>query len=278
MVWSNISNTEWVPDTYTIEFWLLPKVDYLLVVLFFFFLTFARIIAQKYFLEYAKKHKIQKNLKFSESAWKSLFYIVSFSWGIFLVWQHNWFPQTLNMWKEYPNPIDSDLRLFYLFELGFYFHSLYAHLVMEVARSDWWALFGHHIVTVLLIYFSYICRFHAVGLLVLVCHDINDIFLEQGKVLSYVGSELGKNVAFVLFFVSWMLTRLGIFPYYIIRSTLFETKQVLGEVQFYHFFNGSLIFLFLLHVYWFRMMVKLLVRLLFHGNELTDTREEGNDD
>jgi sphingoid base N-palmitoyltransferase len=46
-----------------------------------------------------------------------------------------------------------------MFQLGFYWHSLYAHFAYEVKRKDFWPLLLHHVVTIGLIYFSYVIGF-----------------------------------------------------------------------------------------------------------------------
>lgn len=54
-------------------------------------------------------------------------------------------------------------------------------------------------------------------------HDINDIFLELAKMFRYSRTPILPNFWFALFLLSWIVTRLAIFPNWIIRSTLFDT-------------------------------------------------------
>jgi len=62
-----------------------------------------------------------------------------------------------------------------------------------------------------------------VGAVVFLCHDVNDIFLEAAKMGRYVKWRTLPNVMFVIFVVSWIASRLVIFPNWIIRSTLLDT-------------------------------------------------------
>ena len=64
-------------------------------------------------------------------------------------------------------------------------------------------------------------------------HDINDIFLELAKMFRYSRTPILPNVWFALFLLSWIVTRLAIFPNWIIRSTLFDTlvRYVFHSVQ-----------------------------------------------
>lgn len=45
-------------------------------------------------------------------------------------------------------------------------------------RKDFWQMFIHHMITLLLMALSWVCNLHRVGSLVLVVHDCADIFLE----------------------------------------------------------------------------------------------------
>lgn len=53
----------------------------------------------------------------------------------------------------------------------------------QVRRKDWLESMVHHIATVLLLVYSYYVNFARVGTMVLITHDISDIFLELAKLL-----------------------------------------------------------------------------------------------
>lgn len=97
-----------------------------------------------------------------------------------------------------------------------------------------------------------------VGTLVLVSHDVADIFLEGGKLVRYSGvHKTLTNVCFVFFMsrlasnsfsykfndkFSWILTRLTYYPFVVIRSALFEAAdliqpdyRIFNPFQVYHF-------------------------------------------
>lgn len=62
-----------------------------------------------------------------------------------------------------------------------------------------------------------------VGAVVFMLHDINDIFLELAKMFRYARVPALPNIAFAIFVLSWIVTRLAIFPNWVIRSTLIDT-------------------------------------------------------
>lgn len=64
-----------------------------------------------------------------------------------------------------------------MISLSFYW-SLAISQFFDVKRKDFWQMFVHHIATITLMSFSWICNLHRVGTLVLLVHDCADIFLE----------------------------------------------------------------------------------------------------
>ena len=54
--------------------------------------------------------------------------------------------------------IPSDVYWLYMFELGLYVHSIYATLFIEVVRRDFVVQLIHHIVTILLLGYSFSVR------------------------------------------------------------------------------------------------------------------------
>lgn len=277
MVWSEITQSEWpIPDYTDWREWIPNQDDLIRVVGMSIVFTIMRVIAQKIFLKHAKSCNIREAGKYAESCWKALFYTTSFIWGLFLVYQCECFPQTTECWRNYPNiPITPELRSYYLYELAFYLHSLYAHLFIETLRSDFWALFFHHLISIYLIYYSYLIKFHKMGLLFLVCHDTSDVLFEIGKTFVYREWKKLQDAWFILILVSWLCTRLGIYPFMLLYSGYYEA-QMFFPIDVYPLFYisyGSTLVLLALHVYWFALMLRMAVRHL-RGEPISDTREE----
>jgi ceramide synthetase len=64
-----------------------------------------------------------------------------------------------------------------MFSLAFYW-SLTISQFFDVKRKDFWQMFIHHIATICLMAFSWVCNLHRMGTLVLLIHDCADVFLE----------------------------------------------------------------------------------------------------
>jgi len=265
-----------MPDMSQMREWLLYPKDAAITLMAAVFFTIARIQVQKFTFQLAKDWKIKEAKKFSESCWKVLFYFPSWLAGVLLLYEGEFWPDTSLCWRNYPYiSMSWYFQLYYLGELGFYFHSLYAHLFLEVKRSDYWQLLAHHVVTIGLIYFSYQAKFYRIGLAILVLHDTNDWIFEIGKTYVYREKQTTANVWFGLLLLSWIATRLGLFPFKVLYSTLFEAPGLVTckPPPYWLPFNVALSFLLILHIYWFFLMLRLAYRLLIVGEDAADPRE-----
>lgn len=92
----------------------------------------------------------------------------------------------------------------------------------DVKRKDFWQMFLHHISTIILICFSWVVNLTRIGSLVLLVHDCADIFLEAAKMARYGGYQKLFYSLFIVFAVVWIITRLGFYPFWIIRRYLFR--------------------------------------------------------
>ncbi|EFO94015.1 hypothetical protein CRE_19468 [Caenorhabditis remanei] len=116
---------------------------------------------------------------------------------------------------------------YYMIETGFYYSLLIASS-FDVRRSDFWQLMVHHVITIFLLSSSWTINFVRVGTLILLSHDISDVFLEGGKLVRYDAHNKNMtNFMFVLFFTSWVLTRLIYYPFIVIRSAVTEAAALI---------------------------------------------------
>jgi ceramide synthetase len=73
--------------------------------------------------------------------------------------------------------ITPDVWWYYMIELSFYW-ALMVSQFFDVKRKDFMQMFVHHCATIMLLSFSWACNLTRVGTLVLIVHDVADIFLE----------------------------------------------------------------------------------------------------
>lgn len=150
-----------------------------------------------------------------------------------------------------------------MFSMSFYW-SLVVSQFFDIKRKDFWQMFVHHIITLLLLSLSWICNLHRVGSLVLVIHDCADIFLEAAKVTKYANYQKLCDGIFAIFTIIWIITRMGFYPR-VIYSTSIEAPSILPMFPAYYIFNSMLLLLLCLHVAWTYMILKIAHNSLKSG-------------
>lgn len=156
-----------------------------------------------------------------------------------------------------------------MFSMSFYW-ALVVSQFFDIKRKDFWQMFVHHIVTLLLLSLSWICNLHRVGSLVLVIHDCADIFLEAAKITKYANYQKLCDAIFAVFTIIWIITRLGFYPRVIYSSSV-EAPRILPMFPAYYIFNSLLIMLLCLHVAWTYMILKIAHSSLKSGKVSVST-------
>ncbi|XP_030550488.1 ASC1-like protein [Rhodamnia argentea] len=233
----------------------------------------------------------KKLRKFKESAWKCVYFLSAELLALYVTYDEPWFTNTRYFWvgpgdQVWPDQkIKLKLKGLYMYAAGFYTYSIVALVFWETRRSDFGVSMSHHVATVILIVLSYICRFARVGSVVLALHDASDIFLEIGKMSKYSGAEMIASGAFILFVLSWIILRLIYYPFWIIWSTSYEVlltldknkHQVDGPI-YYYVFNSLLLCLLVLHVYWWVLIFRMLVKQIQARGQVTDDVRSDSED
>jgi ceramide synthetase len=231
----------------------------------------------------------RKIVKFVEAVWRFIFYLVFEIVGYYTLVKPElapWLVDTTQHWEHWPlHELTGAIRFYYQVELGCYIHQL---MWTEVSRSDAMEMMIHHITAILLISLSYLTNYTRVGTSILFLHDAADIFLESAKIFNYTSKAPGRawakvltDVFFATFAVIFFITRLVIYPRFIVSSVLFEAPLFFGTdwIGFW-IFAGLLIILQCLHVFWFYLIGRMIFRLVTTGidkDERSDDEDEGED-
>jgi ceramide synthetase len=130
---------------------------------------------------------------------------------------------------------------------------------------------------------SWYANFTRPGVLVMLIHDISDIFLEAAKLARYADHEnLALNL-FVAFALSWVILRVLIYPYMIVQRILIDPVVYIAlpyninPQPHYSAFGTMFLVLFFLHLYWTYLIFKVIEKQLTTGST-KDVREESDSD
>ncbi|XP_015784362.1 ceramide synthase 5 [Tetranychus urticae] len=215
--------------------------------------------------------------RFTESSWKCTFYTFSFFFGVWALWDKPWTWDSMHCFIDYPHhSVSSEIWWYYNIELGFYI-SLIISQFFDVKYSDFWQMFIHHVVTVLLLCFSWACNLHRIGTLVLIIHDFADIPLEGTKITRYMKTPRLANVVFSVFLICWIYSRLGLLPTRVIAYSTYYALSILPMFPAYYIFNGLLCTLQVLHIVWTWLILKIAHNAIFVDG-VKDLRESDDED
>lgn len=143
----------------------------------------------------------------------------------------------------------------------------------ESCRGDFREMFVHHIFTNLLIIGSSFYRLHYIGSMVFMIHDISDIPVDLSKLANFLKLKTATTICFVCMCITWLLMRLIILPFIVLRSIIYESWLVCADghvpPMYYNMFQPVFVvllgFLILLHFFWFTMFIRMGYLLLRKG-------------
>jgi len=147
--------------------------------------------------KWSEEERLEKIEKFANVTFKFVYMIAASYAGISVLFNQPWMPPMLrssafssevpleSVWVGFPRDHDElspALHVYYMVELGYALHSLLFHMFLTKHRNDFWEMMIHHFAAIVLILFSYLGDCVRVGTLVLIVHDIPDIFVYGTKV------------------------------------------------------------------------------------------------
>lgn len=213
-----------------------------------------------------------KIAKFSESGCRFICYSLSPLMGLYILWDKPWFYDIRHCWYGYPyHIVTDDVWWYYMLGSAFYWSLMFSQF-FDSKRKDYWVMFVHHLSTICLLGFSWTCNLTRIGTLVLVLHDCADASLEIAKMTQYAELRKASDILFPFFAVTWIVTRLGIYPAYILNSTFFELPVLMKTFPAINFLNGMLVLLLFLHIFWTWFIVKAVAKAITTAKVGGDTR------
>lgn len=236
-------------------------------------------------------YKVSKLRRMMEQCYSIVYYGISGPMGL-LVMKYSsnlWLFNTENMYKSYPDTqLNFYFKLFYLVQAAFWVQqACILVLQLEKPRKDYQELIFHHIVTLLLIWLSYVFHFQQMGLSIYITMDVSDFFLSLSKVLNYLESIFVTPV-FLLFIGSWIYLRHYI-NLKILYSLIWEFKEVgpyvldFAQQQYKCWISRPIIFVLIfslqcLNLFWLFLIFRILYRLVFQGVQKDERSDSDSDD
>ena len=213
----------------------------------------------------------------------------------------NFYDNTSRCWFEPGTKTTSqNVSLFYIVQLSIWIVTCFSHRFVEARHKDYYQMYIHHIVTIGLMAGSWMFGYMRIGVLVLIIHDASDVPLDLMKMANYLKLEGPKSffiveIAFITCLISWAYGRLFIYPTKALFTAAFEsiiearegiTATAYQTMETSDFLdvafnmpgwlscNILLNVLFVLHIFWFYLLVKIAFKLVTGKKAHTAGEEE----
>lgn len=164
---------------------------------------------------------------------------------------------------------------------------------LEEIRKDYLVMMTHHVVTIALVTWSYAIGFLPVGVVVLILHDFTDIPLDMLKMANYLKLEgfpglFVSEIMFVITLFYWVWFRIYLYPTKLLYTTGVELREAAMSMEDAHdwtnlfpnpgppswlLFNVLLSTLYLLHIWWGFLLLRVLIGVLTKGAHETGKDE-----
>ncbi|KAF9132362.1 sphingosine N-acyltransferase lag1 [Mortierella sp. 14UC] len=245
--------------------------------------------ALKMKLKKEKHAREGKLMRFAEQGWLVIYDGCMWTFGMCLLYNSSYWSDSTFFWRDYPKTyLDATVKWYYLVQFAFWVQQfLLAVLGIEKRRKDFLEFMIHHVITCLLIGFSYSFNLTSVGHAVLCAMDFSDIVLAVCKMLKYCQKDQVADVGFVFFVATWIYTR-HIWFGQIIWSTYKEAPQFATMMwdpsKGLYFtpavlkgFQVLLCGLYAVLLFWLVMIFKVVFKVL-KGENSEDVRSEDEDE
>lgn len=215
--------------------------------------------------------------RFGAACFKACYWTVSTVLGYIILRDEDWMPKELGgsgkasaVWDGYGYQQHSNnLIWFYVVSFAYQLSDFTLHVMFEKRRPDFVEMLLHHSVAIALILTSFMSDFVRVGALTIFLHGISDIWVYFSKALVDTNFKLMNILAFASLYFTYAWCRLYVFPHRILRNTWsgvpLNLRQNEAYVGNWTFFNFLLCTLFLLHVYWFTILTRIAMNLVWEG-------------
>jgi ceramide synthetase len=155
--------------------------------------------------------------------------------------------------------LPSNLDSFYVFKLSYHCYELLHTSIFDRKRTDFPEYMLHHFLTFTLIFFSYVVNYLPVGAAVMVLHDVTDLCASIFKMVADITPFPIQICGYIIMVTSWVYFRMWFFPVHVIARIVEESQVWVGKTWNFNLvgmLTAFLAVLFLLHVFWFYLMLK----------------------
>ncbi|KAF0686250.1 Aste57867_21955 [Aphanomyces stellatus] len=242
--------------------------------------------------------------KFTDQSWQLVIHASMTVLEFMVIREETWWQDTTTLWNTQSPTCDFPEQKFltkflYITQLAIWVYTAFSCKFLEEVRKDYVIMMSHHVVTIALVSWSYQMGFLPVGVLVLILHDASDVPLDLLKMANYMKLEdrrgyFVSEVLFVIMTTIWFYCRVYLYPAKLIYTAFWENREACCLPHEAHdlsilfpspgppswlAFNVLLGCLYVLHIWWTYLILRLLYGVLTKSvHEVAEDEYEGASD
>ncbi|KAM0686145.1 Ceramide synthase 4 [Conglomerata obtusa] len=216
-------------------------------------------------------------VKLFGSIYRACVYGFMATYGFFVLKNENWvfdiFEYTLT-WEN--NRLPTNVRIYYYIEIGHYLSTV-IFTFTEPRLADFYQMIVHHIITLLLLFFSYYTNLLRYGIIIMFIHDVADPLMECAKIFLYLRYQKSADALFCAFAFVFIFTRCIIYPLSVVFPGIYYGYKF-GLTTYFILQICALVMLLLLNVIWSMFISKMVINFIRSGKVKGDIRSEDYND
>jgi len=232
-------------------------------------------------ITFKKDDRAARVNRFSTVLFKFFYFTSITVWGWMVLADQPWTPSILlgrgnvgDTWHKYPfNHVSWAVKRYYLIQLGYHIHDLLFHCFWAERRNDFLEMLLHHVITLFLVGLSYIMNYLKIGTLVMLLHDMSDVFVYASKALVDTKYVVLTLIAYLGLLIFWAFGRLYVYPFWVLHNAWYEGYPLIHGAAY--FFFPAVFSLLALHVYWYFLFLQMGLHFVSKG-ETVDLQQKIN--
>lgn len=234
----------------------------------FTFPIFKSLLQEKYSGEDLEK----KMIKCSKGVFKTLYFGFTFFFGWYMVLSETTFHspwmfgngELMKTFSDWPfTMMPPHLKFYYILSVSYYVEDMLVIMVLD-PNSDFWEMILHHLISIMLIFSSYINGFWNVGIHVLIQMDISDAFVGLIRATMDYAPVPVIIVTYLSIMTTWFYFRFIAFTKCVLWTfALGGRLAVDGHSEVVTVIAFLLVSLLGLNIYWFILLSMMGYRLIF---------------
>jgi ceramide synthetase len=195
---------------------------------------------------------------------KAMYYTAISALGYIAMKDAEWFPvimggsgdagKAFDHWPYMSHETYPLLKGYMMIQMGYHSFSLLSHMV-ATKRNDYMEMLLHHIATIVLLMCGYMMNFCPMSSLIMLIHDIADIWIYLVKSLIDTKHTNFAFLFWVILMVVFVYGRLYVFPFYLIWHSMWFNPNP-DNIPGFKLMYMLLHILLLLHMYWYFLLIK----------------------